>query len=400
MVVATALGWTLGAGAQIDPTHRELVQLGYNQPLEGRGPLAAYAFYYMNRPEFLQRSNLTLRFALAPVYLDSELGIRGALSPNTDLGIGAAGGGFADSYSEVRRGKYERDESFLGHGGGAWSSLYHLFNPADRMPLHGVLRGGVRFSTYNGDSQTADNFEDPDDQISFRVRAGLRLGGSEPVLMPELAAELSVWYDGDFRAKPNRYGFSDDRAVNGAAHLFWARALLNYTPRESRHNFGVSLTAGTSVDADRLGAYRLGGTLPLVAEFPLSLPGYYHQELSAKSFALLNGYYNLPLDAKKRFLANVTGSTAWVDYLEGLAQSGRWNSGVGGGLLLRSPSGQWLVGIGYGYGFNAIRNGDRGAQSLMFLVQFDWGRTRERLFNPDDGVRTRGLDTLLRNIFR
>ncbi len=401
LVLAAALGWTSGAQAQIDPVQRELIQLGYNQPLEGRGPLAAYAFYYLNQPQYLRHSNLTLRLAVAPVYLDSELGFRGALGAHTDLGVGLAGGGFADSYSEVRGGSYERGESFLGHGGMVSSSLYHRFNPDARMPLHAVLRGGVHYSTYNGDSQTADTFLVPESQFDFRVRAGLRLGGVEPVMMPELAAELSVWYDGAFRANANRYGFAGDRAVNNASHLFWARALLNYTTREWKHNFGVSLTTGTGLDVDRFSAYRLGVTLPLVAEFPLSLPGYFHQELSAQSFALLNGNYNLPLDSRQRWLVNFTGSTAWVDYLHGLEQPGRWNSGVGGGLLFRSPSESWLVGVGYGYGFNAIRKGERGAQSLLFLLQFDWGRTRQRLYNPDDGIgRTRGLDTILRNIFR
>ncbi|MEY2408821.1 MAG: hypothetical protein QOF48_1491 [Verrucomicrobiota bacterium] len=401
LLVVIVLGWSFGARAQIDPTHRELIQLGYNQPLEGRGPLAAYAFYYLNRPDFLQHSNLTLRLAIAPVYLDSELGIRGALGPHTDLGVGLAGGGFADSYSEVRRGKYEREESFLGHGGMISSSIYHLFNPDARMPLHGVVRGGVHFSTYTEDSVTADTFEVPDDQVSYRVRAGLRLGGVEPVMMPELAGELSAWYDGDFRGNPTRYGFSNDRGINNASHLFWARALLNYTTRTWKHNFGINLTAGTGLGVDRFSAYRVGGTLPLGAEFPLSLPGYYHHELSARTFALLNGSYNLPLDRRQLFLVNFTGSTAWLDYLPGLEQPGRWNSGVGGGFVFRSPTDSWLVGIGYGYGFNAIRGDQRGAQSLLFLLQFDWGRTRHRLFNPDDGIgRTRGLDTILRNIFR
>jgi hypothetical protein len=132
----TGLAWLGGAllvSAQIDPQRRELIQMGYNQPLEGRGPLAAYGFYYRNQPQFLKHTNLTLRLAVAPVYLDSELGIGQAISPQTDLGIGLSGGGFADSYSEVRRGKYEREESFLGHGGEISSSVYHLFNPASRI---------------------------------------------------------------------------------------------------------------------------------------------------------------------------------------------------------------------------------------------------------------------------
>src|SRR2546430_14482424 len=71
--------------AQIDPAKRELIQLGYNLPLEDSGPLNAYAFYYLNVPHFV-RTNFTLRLAVAPVYLDSELGISRLLGPHTDLG--------------------------------------------------------------------------------------------------------------------------------------------------------------------------------------------------------------------------------------------------------------------------------------------------------------------------
>src|ERR1017187_7840893 len=57
------------AGAQIDPVRRDLIQFGYSQALQGHTPFAGYAFYYHNQPDFL-RTNLTLRLALAPVYLD------------------------------------------------------------------------------------------------------------------------------------------------------------------------------------------------------------------------------------------------------------------------------------------------------------------------------------------
>src|SRR5216684_1719793 len=75
---------------QIDPVKRELIQFGYNAPLEGHPPLSAYAFYYRNQPDFLH-TNLTLRLAIAPTYVDSELGISQALGAHTDLGIGVAG---------------------------------------------------------------------------------------------------------------------------------------------------------------------------------------------------------------------------------------------------------------------------------------------------------------------
>ena len=41
MLMAAILGGVSVCEAQIDPTKRELIQLGYNLPLEGSGPLSA-----------------------------------------------------------------------------------------------------------------------------------------------------------------------------------------------------------------------------------------------------------------------------------------------------------------------------------------------------------------------
>jgi hypothetical protein len=396
-----ALAIMASARAQIDPAKRELIQLGYNQPLEGHGPLAAYGFYFNNRPNFLEQSNLTLRLAIAPVYLDSELGISGALGPHTDAGIGLAGGAFADSYNEVRDGDYIRSESFLGNGGEISSSIYHRFNPASLIPLYGVLRGAAHYSAYADEDKTAKTFELPESQTEFFVRAGLRFGGREPLMMPDLAMELSAWYEGAFRTQPGGYGFNDSLQLNPSSHLFWGRALLTYTMPKLKHNFSINVTAGTSVNADRLSAYRLGGNLPLSSEFPLTLPGYYFQELSARSFVLMGGSYHLPLDHRQRWLLAVLATTAVVDYLPGLSQPGNWNSGVGGGLVYRSPTDSWQVAVGYGYGIDAIRDGGRGAQSISIFLQFDLDRTRQRFLDPGAAVgNSQGLQQFFRTIFR
>lgn len=395
------LGGALSVSAQIDPARRELIQLGYNQPLEGRGPLAAYGFYYLNQPQFIHRTNLTLRLAVAPVYLDSELGISQALGPRTDVGLGLAGGGFADSYSEVHRGKYERHESFIGHGGELSASIYHLFNPASRIPLYAVLRGGVHFSSFHEDSETPSTFELPDDQAILRARAGLRWGGREPVMLPDVAMELSAWYEGDYRTASGGYGFANDRQLNSDAHQFWGRGLLTYTIPRWEHTFGVNLIGGGALNVDRFGSFRLGGNLPLNSEFPLSLPGYYFQELSARSFMLMGLSYAVPLGPLQRWRVSAGATTAYVDYLPALAQPGHWHTGVGGGLVYRSPSDSWQLAVAYGYGFDAIRSEGRGAQSLSFLVQFDLDRTRRRIFDPTGGIeQSRGLQQLFRNIFR
>ena len=392
--IAAAFLAASSASAQIDPVKRDLLQFGYNQPLEGRAPLSAYAFYYYNRPNFIE-TNLTLRLAVAPVYLDSELGFSHLLGENTDFAVGLAGGGFADSYYEVNQGKFLPDQSFTGNGGTLSASIYHLFDPGARIPLNGMLRGDIHYVNYQRDGDTSSSFELPENQKTFDVRAGLRFGGREPVLIPEVAMELSAWYQGQFRLDPGNYGYAANRYhVESASHLFWGRALLAYTLEESKHSFQVSATGGTSIDPDRFSAYRLGGFLPLASEFPLMIPGYNFQELSASRFVLFNGSYNFPLDKKKRWTLTATASTAYSDYLHGLEQPGHWNTGVGGGLAYLSNSGAWQVMLDYGYGFDAIRTHGRGGQTVGLLLQINLERTKAGYYNPGiDNPILRGFNS-------
>jgi len=380
------------AQCQIDPFDRELIQVGYNAPLEGQAPIAAYAFYYRNVPDFLQHTNLTLRVALAPTYLESELGIRSILDQYTDLGIGVQGGGFDDNYYQYRNGTYNPNASFDGFGAETDVSLYHLFNPGMTIPLNGLLRAGVRYSTYTSTAQTYPDFKVPPPHGTFIVRAGFRWGGKEPVLFPPLAMEFSAWYEGQFRTPSGNYGFGDF-TVEPQTHLFWGEALISYTLPRSRQNFFLSVSAGTSIDPDRFSAYRLGALLPLDAEYPLSIPGYYYQELSAQSFVLFSANYILPVEHRKRWNLVFTGASAWVDYLPGEEQPGNWNSGVGGGILYQSPA--WKLMVGYGYGINAIRSSGRGANSIGILLQFDLGHVRQELQKSEGATPSHGLQRML-----
>lgn len=378
---------------QIDPEKRQLLQVGYNQPIEGRGPISAYAFYYRNDPNFF-RTNITLRLAIAPIYVDSEIGFSHLLSEQTDFAVGFAGGGFADSYSEVRRGNLRDGESFTGHGGEISASIYHLVNPGKKIPLTALLRIAAHRSLYEEDSDTADNFELPDDRTTMNVRAGFRFGGKAPVMDPELAMELSAWYEGSFRTEYGHYGFNNDREVRPSSHLFWTRALLAYTLPKLKHYFSASLTAGTSLGTDRFSAYRLGGMLPLVAEFPLSIPGYYFQEISARQFVLLSGQYSVPIDPDKRWSITALGTVAGVDYLRDFEQPGNFHSGVGAGVGYKSPK-AWQLFLGYAYGFEAIRSHGRGAQSIGLIFQYDL-EARSRSGHPqfldvDNPYKSRGL---------
>lgn len=307
---------------------------------------------------------------MAPVYLDSELGLPKALGENTDLGLGLAGGGFAFSHEEFRRGEYHGDESFHGNGLKLSGSLYHRFNPGAMIPLNGVLRAEMAAASYERRGGTAANFELPPEARAFHARAGLRFGGVEPVIMPKAAGELSLWYEGRVRQNPGTYGFAGDRAVQARSHAIWARALVAYT-KESKESFKLGLTLGDVHDGDRFSSFRIGGMLPLSSEFPLNLPGYAHQELTVRRFSLLDGHYSVPFGADDRWAATALAGMAYVDYLPGFEEPGKRHAGFGADLRWRSPKSVWQLVAGAAYGATALRAYGRGTHSVFTAVQYD-----------------------------
>ncbi len=360
------------ASAQIDPAPRQLLELGGDASVTDSGPMGAYAFYYWNMVN-VPTTNQFLRLVIAPVYVDSELGFKGLLGEHTDLGIGAFGGLYANSYQEVDGGRWYKNQSFNGNGGGASVSLYHLFNPDQHIPLNGVLRARMNYESFDTTSDTANNFVLPESQPVITYRAGLRWGGKEPMLGPVLAMEVSGWYELEQRTAPGGYGFGNDRELERVSQRFFGRAQINYTTLESKHYIVAGLQGGGTVNADRLSAYRLGGVLPYTKEFPLNIPGYYFQELSAKSFGLAYAGYTIPFGSQDQWSLIGNGSAALVDYVDGTGQAGAFNSGIGAGVGYNAPSQRWKVMSLLGYGFEARREHGQGGYSLGMAFQYNFG---------------------------
>lgn len=365
------LALAISARGQVDPVERQLLHVGYNQPIEGHSPIAVYAFYLHNQTNFLN-PDWTLRAAVAPVWLDAQLGMRSLLGENTDFGILMAGGGFARTYEEIRRGEWEQGESFTGHGFSFGTALYHRFNPGQRLPLNGVLSTTVEGSYFTRDDDVAPDFTLPRDHVSPVWRAGLRLGGQEPDLRSPFAFEISAWYEGRWRVENGAYGFDSDRTLEEINHRFWGRLLGRWTSPDYRHDVEVAITGGTSIHSDRLSAYRLGGLLPYSSEFPLMIPGYYYQELSARNFVLLSGNYSVAFAKHSPWRFTLFGATAGVAYVEGQDYPAASHSGVGGGLTWRSRKGDWVISAFYGYGFDALRDDSLGGQMVGIVLQYDF----------------------------
>jgi hypothetical protein len=107
---------------------------------------------------------------------------------------------------------------------------------------------------------------------------------------------------------------------------------------------------------------------------------------------LLGANYLIPLDQRQRWNLNFTGAAAAVDYLSGMGQPGNWLTGMGFGILYKTPS--LKVMVGYAYGANAIRSNHRGADSIGVLMQLDLEHARS-VVSPEEPNRWRGLQRVL-----
>jgi hypothetical protein len=142
----------------------------------------------------------------------------------------------------------------------------------------------------------------------------------------------------------------------------------------SEHYVALGLMGGAVIKPDRFSAYRLGGALPFTSEYPLFLPGYFYEELSAQDFGLLYGLYSIPLGPSKAWKIFAGGATAVINYVDGLEQSGKWNSGVTGGLGYTTRNRRLTTVGAFGYGINAIRSDGRGGYSASLMLQYNFGR--------------------------
>jgi hypothetical protein len=227
------------------------------------------------------------------------------------------------------------------------------------------------------------------------LRAGLRFGGQEPGLDTAPALEVSAWWESREREHDVPYGYNGDRVAQGQTNLFWTRLLFAYaTEKGTRFGMGTSFGGGTGVD--RFSAYRLGGMLIQNSEFPLTLPGYFAQEIAARQYAhawLRGGF---PLDGQKKYVFNVFAAGASVTALPGTDPGGARHAGVGAGLEFSPLQGALHGMLSYGYSPTALRAGGRGAHGVAFSLEINFETVPQTPTRPMRPMRTQqGLRWLL-----
>jgi hypothetical protein len=356
------------ARAQRDPEPRAYVEVGTEAPLKGNAPLTGYAFFLWNRPNFPEPDQY-LRVVVSPTYLLTEF-----LQDHWPYGrhavsIGLNGGGLRYGHEEFRNGRHKEEESFWGHGAEMPLSYYAGTKLFDKLPLEGQVRVTPAFVVYQQSFDTADRFELPPDTGLFTGRVGLRLGGVPPELLPEVALEASAWYEATYRTETGTFGFPEHREpLESLSQRAWGRLAAVISPADG-HTVDVLLTAGFSRDADLLSSFRLGSALPFRSEFPLILHGYFVEEVFAKRFWLLNASYRFPAwPGARKVTIRVGGDIAGVDYIAGHRLPREHLRGVGTDLSVTLTPRLTVV-MGYGYGFDAPRNGGFGGHEAHALIE-------------------------------
>jgi hypothetical protein len=368
LVAGAVLGTAAAAGAQIDPEPRKYLQLGIATPLRGEGALAGYGFFLWNAPHFVE-DDLYFRLVVAPTFLLTDLVRDRWPADGHALGVSVGGGAFPYNFEEYRRGRHEEGESFWGHGGDVSLSYYRRVKAFDALPIEGELRVRPRYVLYRRGEDTDARFELPEDTPVYSARAGLRVGGVPPELLPDLALELSVWYEAGYRQFADDYGLPERRqALEHVTQRAWTRAGGTFDVGAG-HAVSAFLTAGAAEDGDALSTFRLGSGLPFRSELPLLLHGYYADEIFARRFWLVNLAYRLPVwPGSDRVKLQLAFDYARVDYLPGRELPRHGLRGLGADLSIRLARAATLV-LGYGYGPDAQRNGGFGGHEGRTMLE-------------------------------
>ena len=134
------------------------------------------------------------------------------------ISIGLNGGGFRFGHEEYRDGSYQAEESFWGHGAEMPLSYYAGTKLFDKLPLQGQLRLTPAYVVYQKSFDTDDRFVLPPDTGLLTGRAGLRLGGVPPELLPRIALEASAWYEATWRSNTEHVRAPRAAGAAGVAH--------------------------------------------------------------------------------------------------------------------------------------------------------------------------------------
>ena len=353
---------TLG---QVDIEHRRTLTLQTGFPLKGDEQASAFGYFWFNEDNY-PWTNTALRVIFAGVFADGELSYFLPANTNIAIGTGLGGGLYIDSITPYHDGEMLSKQRFYGDMANARVFINETIPNPTPLPLN--IRGtySVGGSFYRK-TDTTRNFTIPDDFLTQSLTAELRFGGIEPGLIARRGAELYLAADANYRSGFEAFG------PNGAllpAHAQYQRVYGSLAAKipVQQTTFYARVGGGLGEDLDELSAYKLGGNLLGLESFTATVHGYYTREFFADDFGIANLEVRQQLAEECALALHLYGDWAVMKPVPPATPD--WDNifGVGAGVSFRALWDiDWL--ISYGYGINAIRDGDRGGHEVGLALE-------------------------------
>ena len=347
---------------QVDIAHRRTLAVQAGTAVSGsEEALSGIGYFWFNENNY-PWTNTALRIIFAGVFVDAELSYFVAGNTNTAIGIGAGGGGYFNSVTPYVHGERLSRQSFYGDGIGGRVFINQTIPNPSPLPLN--LRGSyfVAQSFYR-DAGNTKNFILPPDFYTQTIQAEMRFGVIEPGLLSKRGAQIYVETDANYRS-----GFDAFGPVGGP--------VLGHQTEYERvfGSLDVKLPAGPLIAAgrfcggygdhiDELSAWKLGGNLVNLSPYAYTLHGYYLREFFTDRFVMSNLALSVPVNDEHKLAIHFYGD--WANARGVPPQTREYHNyfGVGTGVSFRGP---WMTDclVSYGYGINAVRNGNRGGNEI------------------------------------
>jgi len=350
---------------QVDTEHRRTLTLQTGFPLKGDEQASAFGYFWFNQNHY-PWTNTALRVIFAGIFADGEFSYFLPANTNIAIGVGLDGGLYIDNITPYHNGEILSKQRFFGDLADARMFVNETIPNPTPLPLN--VRGtySVGGSWYRKTDTTSD-FTIPDDFLTQSLTAELRFGGIEPGLTARRGAELYLGADANYRSGFEAFG------PTGAllpARVQYQRAYGSLAAKipVQLTTFFARVGGGWGQDLDELSAYKLGGNLLGVEPFTVTVHGYYTREFFADDYGIANFEVRQQLTEEHALTAHVYSDWAALKPVPPAASDWHNIFGVGAGVSFRALWDiDWL--ISYGYGINAIRDGDRGGHEVGLALE-------------------------------
>jgi hypothetical protein len=367
-LLAIALGvLAVRAFAQVDVEHRRTVTLQTGASVyQGEEALGGFGYFWFNEDRF-PWTNTALRVFFAGIYADAELSYYVAGNTNTAVGLGAGGGLFLDSVTPYVNGERLARQSFYGDDVGGRVFINQTIPNPTPLPLN--VRGSYFiYQTFYRNNTSTENFILPPDFYTQTILAELRFGGIEPGLLSKRGAELYIAADANYRSGFDRFGPAAGPTLGRQSDYERLFASLGAKLPAGPLNVYARVAGGYGDHLDELSSWKLGGNLVSIEPYSYTIHGYYLREISADRFVMSNLALSVPVEEAHHLAIHFYGDWANARGVAPMARDYDNYFGVGAGVSFRGP---WKTDflVSYGYGINAVRNGDRGGHEIALGLE-------------------------------